>query len=374
MSTVDSKITRDEARKPVALGQKPHHQIRVDAQSPNGVPEASNSGRSRLGTLTGVQIVATGSFVPDNVVKNEDLAALGYDADWIIQRSGIRERRHAPLGVSTGDMAYEAARNCIEQAGVDIADIDLLVVGTTTPDNLIPSTACQLQDRLGLTAPAMDINAACAGFIYSLVTAGQFVKTGSSRLALVVASDIISRVVSTENKKTYPLFGDAAGAVLVTAGGPSQGMIAYTLGSEGWGSDLLMVHGGGSREPLTVESIAEGRQYLQMDGKPVFKWAVRLLTDTIGDVLAQAQMTMDEVDLVILHQANSRIIDAAVEDLGIPCEKVIVNLDRYGNTSAGSIPLALDEIYRQGRVKPGDTILISGFGAGLSWGTALLKW
>ncbi len=331
-------------------------------------------GRSRLGSLMGVRVVGIGSSVPDNVVRNEDLAALGYDAEWIVQRTGILERRHAEPDVATSDLAVEAARRCIEQADVDPQEIDLLLVGTYTPDMPLPSTACFVQDKLGLTAPAMDINAACASFIFSLITGMQYVATGCSRLALIIGADCNSRVVNPKDEHTYPLFGDAAGAVLVAAGEQTQGLLAYAVGADGSGADLLCRPLGGSRTPFSKCKVDDPRHFLQMDGRPIFKWAIRLLRETISDVLRAADMTLDDVDLIIFHQANMRIIDAAVDDLGIDPKKVFNNLERYGNTSAASIPLALDEAFRAGRVQPGSQILFSGFGAGLAWGTVLLRW
>ena len=337
-------------------------------------PQVKRSGRSLLRTLTGVQIIATGSYVPEEIVRNEDLAKLGYDADWIVQRTGIHERRRAPKGMATSDMASRAALHCLEQANVSPEEIDLLIVGTFTPDTPAPSTACRVQNELGITAPAMDLNAACAGFIYSLVTGMQFVASGCSRRALIIGADTLSRIINPADKKTYPLFGDAAGAVLLGKGEQQQGLTSYTLGSDGSGSELLCVPAGGSREPITGQALADNRHFLQMDGRPVFKWAIRMLADTARDVLAESRLSVEEIDLVLFHQANIRIIDAAIDDLGIDRQKVVINLDRYGNTSAGSIPLVLDEAYRAGRIARGDNILVSGFGAGLSWGTAILKW
>ena len=329
---------------------------------------------SRMGSLMGVQVVGTGSNVPDNVVRNEDLASLGYDADWIIQRTGILERRHVPPGMATSDMAVEAARQAIENADVDPAEIDLLLVGTYTPDYLLPTTACLVQAELGLRAPAMDLHAACASFIYCLVTGMQFVATGCSKLALIIGADCNSRVVNPADKKTFPLFGDAAGAALLASGSDSQGLISYAIGADGNGANLLYRETGGTKVPYTAERVEDGSHFLAMRGRPVFKWAIRLLAETIGDVLEDAEMTLDDVDLVIFHQANMRIINSAVKDLGIDPKKVFNNVARYGNTSAGSIPLALDEAFREGRIQRGSHILFSGFGAGLAWGTVLMRW
>ncbi len=327
-----------------------------------------------LRTLTGVQILGTGSYVPDTIVRNEDLAEHGYDADWILQRTGIRERRRLEPDKATSDMALEAAKNAIEQSGVKTSDIDMVICGTFTGDTPTPSTACWVQDRLGLNAAAMDLNAACSGFVYSLVTGAQFVATGGSKCALIIGADTLSRILDPADKKTFPLFGDAAGAVVIGKGTDKQGLLSYTLAADGSGGPLLCVPGGGSREPSSPEMVAAKRQFLAMDGRPVFKWAVRTVSESLQQAIDGAGLTAKDIDLVVLHQANIRIIDAAVADLGFDPEKVLVNLDKYGNTSAGSIPLALDEAQREGRIKRGDNVLMCGFGAGLTWGTAVLKW
>jgi 3-oxoacyl-[acyl-carrier-protein] synthase-3 len=337
----------------------------------HAVPKSS---RSPLRKLLGVKIIATGSFVPDQVVRNEDLAELGYDADWIRQRTGILERRHAPPEMATSDMAIEASKRVMESAGVTAADIDLVLLGTFTPDMPVPATACVVQDRLGIVAPAMDLQAACAGFVYAMITAMQYVKTGCSQMALVIGADMNSRVCNPADKKTYPLFGDGAGAVLVTAGDEEQGLLSYTLGADGSGAELLCRPMGGSRLPPSAAAMRDDLHFLRMDGRPVFKWAIRLLHDTITDVLDDAGVTIDDIDVVIFHQANNRIIEAAADDLNIPKEKLIINVTRYGNTSAASIPLALDEANEKGLLKRGGLVLLSGFGAGLAWGTTLVRW
>jgi len=346
-----------------------------------------------MGRVGGVRIAGTGSYVPDNLVTNEDLAALGCDSDWIVRRTGIRERYHAVAGEATSDMCYHAATRCLENAGVDVADVDLILVATITPDHPTPSTSCQLQGRLGASAPAMDLAVACSGFTYGLVTAAQFIGCGNAKNVLVVGADLMSRTIDPEDKKTFPLFGDAAAAVLLTSsesasepvaeteggtvGGPQRahdGLISYQLGSEGALSEMLCIPAGGSRQSLTPEAHAAGDHYMKMDGRNVFKWAVRLVHESAKDVLAHASITADDLSLLVLHQANVRIIDSAVADLGVDASKVYVNLDRFGNTSAASIPLALDEAARGGRLQRGDLVLMSGFGAGLAWGTVLLRW
>ncbi|MCI0334788.1 MAG: ketoacyl-ACP synthase III [Planctomycetes bacterium] len=330
--------------------------------------------RSPLRRLTGVAIVGTGSFVPDNVVTNEALASLGCDADWIIQRTGIRERRHAPPEISTSDMAVAAAERAIKAAGVDRGDIDLVVLATLSPDYLLPATAAAVQDRLKLNCAAMDLSAACAGFMYALVTGMQFVATGSSKCALVIGADTNSRVMNPDDKKTYPLFGDGAGAVLLRKGSQEQGLVSYTLGADGSGEQLLVRPGGGSRAPLNGRGTDPSTFFVKMDGRPVFKWAVRLLEDSTRQVLDAANCKTSDVKLWLLHQANIRILDAAADALAIDRGKIETHIDRYGNTSAGSVPIALDEALRAGRFGRGDLLLMCGFGGGLSWGTALVRW
>lgn len=328
----------------------------------------------RLNTLTGVQVLGVGAYTPSEIVGNDELAELGCDADWIVQRTGIHERRRAADDESTSDLALAAARDCLASAQMSADEIDLIVLGTMSPDYPQPATACRVAHGLGIRVPAMDVTAACAGFIYALITGMQFVKAGTAKRALIIGADVMSRVCNPQDVKTYPLFGDGAGAVIIGPGDAGQGLTSYTMGADGSGLDSLLIPGGGSREPLTPEGLLAGRQYMQMDGRPVFQWAVQMLRETIASVLQGAALTPAEVDLVVLHQANVRIIESAMAKSGIDRDKVLVNLDRYGNTSAGSIPLALAEAHRQGRIERGDNILISGFGAGLAWGTAVLRW
>jgi 3-oxoacyl-[acyl-carrier-protein] synthase III len=323
----------------------------------------------------GLRVLGTGSYVPDAVVTNDHLhQRFGFDSDWIVKRTGIRERRHALPHQATSDLCHEAALRCIEQAAVDPKDIDLLVLATFTPDMAFPSTACLVQDRLKLACPAVEIEAACAGFMYALITGAAYVVSGASDLALVVGGDANSRVVNPSDLKTYPLFGDGAGAVLLARGRPDQGLLSYSLGSDGGGADLLSRPACGSRLPPTPEVLAKGLHYMHMDGRAVFRWAVAILCDTIQDVLTASNLRPQDVDLYIPHQANVRIINAAIDVLHIPRNRLFNNLDRYGNTSAGSIPLALDEAVSEGRVRPGNLLVLSGFGAGLAWGTAVMRW
>jgi 3-oxoacyl-[acyl-carrier-protein] synthase III len=322
----------------------------------------------------GVRFLSTGSYVPDSVVSNDHLhQRFGFDSDWIVKRTGILERRHAQPHQATSDLCHEAASRCIARAGVSPRDIDLIVLATFTPDMSFPSTACLLQDRLRISAPAIEVQAACAGFLYALITGATYLLSGASDLALIVGGDTNSRVLNPSDIKTYPLFGDGAGAVLMTRGSPEQGILAYSMGADGAGGDLLSRPAGGSRMRLSPEVIAAGLHYMHMDGRAVFRWAVAILCDTIQDVLKAAGLTPEDVDLYIPHQANIRIINAAIDVLHIPRAKVYNNLDRYGNTSAGSVPLAMDEAVAEGKLKPGQKVMLSGFGAGLAWGTALVQ-
>lgn len=329
---------------------------------------------SRFGRAVGFRLAGIGSHVPATIVTNADLAHLGCDPQWIVERSGIHQRRHAPPEIATSDLATAAAREAIAMAGVDPTAIDLLVLGTFTPDMCIPSTACIVQEALGLDAPAMDVTAACAGFAYALVTASQFLAAGTSRLALVVGADTNSRVVDPADIKTWPLFGDGAGAVLLEANGsPHHGLLATACGSDGRGAGLLACRMSGSRQPISAAGAARREHYMQMDGRAVFKWAIRLVEENVRQVIEHAGLPLEAIDLFVLHQANARIIEAARAALGIPEKKLAINLDRYGNTSSGSIPLALDEAWRAGRVGPGSTVVVCGFGGGLAWGSAVWR-
>lgn len=330
---------------------------------------------TRTNQLLGVQVIACGSSVPDRIVTNQQLhEERGFDPDWIAKRTGILARRHATPGTGTSDLAIEAASRAIQKAGVDPRDIDLLILGTFTPDFTCPSTACIVQDRLGLDCPAFDLQAACSGFMYSLVTGSQFVATGNSQLALIIGADCNSRIVDQADRSIAPLFGDGAGAVLIAPGESSQGLVCYQLGSDGRGGPLLECSLGGTRKPIAAADIEAGDHYLKMDGRNVFKWAVRIVQESIELVLKKANVTPEEVSLFVLHQANIRIVDAATQKLGIPSSKVALNLDRFGNTSAASIPICLDDAVQRKQIQPDDLVLMCGFGAGLTWGTGLFRW
>ncbi|MEO0531896.1 MAG: beta-ketoacyl-ACP synthase 3, partial [Planctomycetota bacterium] len=293
--------------------------------------------RGPLFRLMGVRISGTGSHLAEKVVTNEDLGRLGCDPEWIIKRTGIRERRHAPPDINTSDLATEAGAKAIADSGVDPDEVDLVLLATFTPDRLMPQTATIVQDRLGLNCAAMDLVAACAGFTYALLTGAQFVATGAARNVLVIGADTNTRVLNADDKKTFPLFGDGAGAVMLSPGSDEQGLLAATMGADGSGAELLTRPMGGVEQPFDLAKAAEAERppwLMTMDGRPVFKWAVRLLEDTFDHVLTAAGREKDAVKLWLLHQANARILDAATDSMGVPRERVVKHLDRYGNTSA----------------------------------------
>ena len=361
--SIDARMVRD------AL------QPQVSERSAGSDQRLSFRGSQRVQRLTGFGIRSIGSYVPSRVVTNEELEArYGFEPGWIERRTGIKQRRIAAATESTSDLAVEAARRAITAAQVSASDIDLLIVGTFSPDFTCPSTACLVQNKLKLDAPAMDIQAACSGFMYALATGAQFVATGNSRLALVIGADVNSRIVQPDDQQIAPLFGDGAGAVILEAGAADQGFVCYQLGADGAGGGMLDRPAGGATMPLTPELVSAGQHFLQMDGRNVFKWAIEAVTQSIQTVLDNAGVTSEDVSLFVLHQANIRIIDHAMKVLDIPRFKVYNNLDRVGNTSAASIPLALDEAYREGRINSGDLVVMCGFGAGLTWGTSLFRW
>jgi 3-oxoacyl-[acyl-carrier-protein] synthase-3 len=315
-------------------------------------------------SLRGVRVLSTGSYVPDGVITNDHLGQhYGCDPEWIVKRTGILERRHALPHQATSDLCYPAARLCLDRAGIDPREVDLLVVGTYTPDMSFPSTGCIIQAKLGLVCPAVDLQAASA-----------YINAGVAKLALVIGGDTNSRIANPHDQKTFPLFGDGAGAVLLQKSPKEYGILAYNLGADGNGADLLLRPACGSRMPASAEILSQGLQFLKMDGRAVFRWAVSILGDTVKDVLAASNLRLDDVDLFIPHQANVRIINAALDVIGIPRERVFCNLDRYGNTSGASIPIAIDEAVTQGRLKPEQLVVLSGFGAGLAWGTVVMRW
>lgn len=322
-----------------------------------------------------------GAALPDRVVTNDDMAQyLDTSDDWIMARTGIRQRRMAGPGESTGQLAVAAARAALAEAGTDPADLDMIVVATATPDHPLPSTAAEVAAALGCDAGAFDVNAACAGFVYGLTVAGAFVETGLAETVLLIGADTMSRVIDQDDRSLAVLFGDGAGAMVLHPSpdiddrAATGGLVACDLVDDPDAADLLVIPAGGSIEPASHESVAAGRHYMTMDGSEVFRKAVRGVADSVTRTLDRAGRTPDEVDLFIPHQANARIIEALLNRMGIPASRAVQTVDRHGNTSAASVPLALAEAAAAGRVDDGSLILTSGFGAGFTIGTALMRW
>jgi 3-oxoacyl-[acyl-carrier-protein] synthase-3 len=322
-----------------------------------------------------VSITGLGVHVPERVLTNDELATMVDTSDeWIRTRTGIRERRVAAPDEAMTDIALPAARRALEQAGADAAEIDFLVVATVTPDTMFPTTSALMADALGAPqAAAYDLLAGCTGFMYALAQAYGMVASGLSHKALVVGGDVLSKIVDWSDRSTCVLFGDGAGAVVLERV-PEGGFLGFELGADGGGGQHLALPAGGSRLPATAETVAERRHFVTMNGREVFKFATRVMVSSAEALLAECDQTMDAVDVYVPHQANVRIIDHATKKLGVPEEKTVVNVDRYGNTSSGSIPLALADASADGRLEPGKLVLMTGMGAGLTWGSALIRW
>lgn len=323
-----------------------------------------------------VGIIGTGKYVPKQILSNKDLEQMVETNDeWITSRTGIKERRIAADDEATSDLAYNAALEALHNAGVLAEDIDLIIVATVTPDRAFPSTACIIQDRLGAKkAAAFDLSAACSGFIYGLANATSMIKSGIYKNALVIGAECLSRITDYTDRNTCILFGDGAGAVVIGEVSEGRGFLSFELGADGSGGDLLKVESGGSRLPASQETIDQKLHCIYMAGRDVFKFAVRIMGSTAEKALEKAGLSKQDIDLLVPHQANIRIIQSALERLELPQEKSIVNLDKYGNVSAASIPLALAEAVEQGKVNPGDCMVMVGFGGGLTWGAAVLRW
>ncbi|RME33818.1 MAG: ketoacyl-ACP synthase III [Gammaproteobacteria bacterium] len=320
--------------------------------------------------MTFSTITGTGGYLPERVLTNEELEAMvDTSSEWIIERTGIRERHLVAEDETTCDLAERAARVAIEEAGLQPQEIDLIIVATTTPDRIFPSTACLLQERLEIHGcPAFDIQAVCTGFVYALSVADRFIRTGGSRKALVVGAETLSRIVDWSDRGTCVLFGDGAGAVVLEAT-DQPGILSTHIHADGSYKDLLMVPGG-----VSCKVEAPGEATIRMQGNEVFKMAVRTLGRIVVETLGANHLQQDQIDWLVPHQANIRIIQATARKLGLPMERVVVTVDRHGNTSAASIPLALDEAVRDGRIRRGDTLLLEAFGGGFTWGSALVRY
>jgi 3-oxoacyl-[acyl-carrier-protein] synthase-3 len=322
------------------------------------------------------EIIGTGSAVPNRILNNQDLEKIvDTTDDWIVTRSGIRERRITDEQTATSDLAAEAARKALQEARLSPEDVDMIVVGTATPDRVFPSTACFIQDHIGaVNAVPMDVGAACSGFLYSLSVGRSMILSGLYRTVLVFGAETLSKITDYQDRSTCVLFGDAAGCALLRPTEEDRGVIQTYLGGNGSLWHLLEMPAGGSRLPASHETVDQRLHFIKMSGNEVFKHAVKAMGDAALKVLKQAGLTGDDVDLMIPHQANIRIIQATARRIHLPMERVYVNIDRYGNTSAASIPLALDEAKKKGLGQPGDVWLLVAFGGGFTWGSAIIRW
>lgn len=321
------------------------------------------------------RITGTGSYLPTKVLTNVDIERMVATSDeWIVERTGIRERRLVSAGEACSDLAVKAAERALKAAGVSATELDFILLATCTGDYPLPATACLIQHRLGATrAAACDLAAACCGFVYALSVADAYVRTGM-RHVLVIGSEVMSAIMDWTDRNTCILFGDGAGAVVVSASDGERGILSSHLRSDGALCDLIAVPGGGSRNPPSEKVVAERMQFVKMKGNETFKVAVRMLEEIARETLAANNLSVKDLDLYVPHQANIRILKAVADRLGLPLEKVMLNLDRYGNTSAASIPIALDEAVQAGRIKEGSLVMLGAFGAGLTWASALIRW
>ena len=327
-------------------------------------------------SLRSVGIIGTGKYVPERVLTNADMEKMvDTNDEWIVSRTGIKERRIAAEHEATSDLAFYAAEKALEAAGISAEELDLIVVATVTPDMSFPSTACLVQKRLGATkAAAFDLSAACSGFVYGLANASNFIAMGTYKYALVIGAECLSRITDYTDRNTCILFGDGAGAAVLGPVPEGRGFQSFVLGADGNGGELLKIEAGGSRMPASAETVENKRHYLYMNGREVFKFAVRIMGNAAEEALEKAGKKKEDISLMVPHQANTRIIHAALERLNLSEDKCVINLPYYANTSAASIPLALAEAAEQGRIQEGDTILLVGFGGGLTWGASVIVW
>lgn len=321
------------------------------------------------------KITGWGKYIPPRILTNADLEKMVDTSDeWIVTRTGIRERHIVGPGETNTTMSVAASRQALDVAGLMPRDVDLIIVGTSSPDHFLPGEASEVQFQLGAECPAFTITAGCTGFVYALATAHQFIATGAYDRVLVIGSEVISHFVNWEDRETCVLFGDGAGAIMLEACSQPSGVQSFVLGSDGSGGDYLIVRGGGCAYPMSHEMIDDKAMYIEMDGRKVFKFATRVVGEATLQAIDKAGLTLDDIDLLIPHQANLRIIELAARHLGLPMEKIVVNLDRYGNTSAASIPIALVEALEEGRIHDGMNVVMVGFGGGLTWAAAVVRW
>lgn len=326
--------------------------------------------------LKSVGILSTGKYVPEKILTNADLEKMvDTNDEWIVTRTGMKERHIAREDEASSDLAYEAAIIALKKANLAPEDLDLILVATITPDSAFPSTACILQNRLGAKkAAAFDLSAACSGFIYGLASASNFIATGMYKNALVIGAECLSKITDYTDRNTCILFGDGAGAVVLGEVPAGRGFLSFELGADGSGGELLKLAGGGSRLPSSQSTVDNKQHYIYMAGSEVFKFAVRIMGNAAEEALRKAGLEKSDIDLLVPHQANIRIIQSAVHRLDLPEEKCMINLHKYGNVSAASIPLALAEADEEGRIKPGDCVVLVGFGGGLTWGATAIRW
>lgn len=323
-----------------------------------------------------VGIIGMGYYVPEKVMTNFDFEKIIDTSDeWIRTRTGIKERRFAPEGMNTSDLAVEASKKALKVAGLSPEDIDLIITATGTPDYLIQNTACLVQEKLGaVNAAAFDLNAACSGFVYSLAVGQAMIQSGMYKNILVMGTEVLSRILDMQDRNTCILFGDGAAAAVLSTVEEGYGILSSYLGAEGENNETLRTPSGGTAKPVTVETVENREVYLRMKGQEVFKFAVKALPKATETALERAQIEPSQVDMVVPHQANVRIIESASKRLGIPVEKFYLNLDKFGNTSSASIGIALGEALEKGLVKKGDIVALTGFGAGLTYGSIVMKW
>ena len=321
-------------------------------------------------------ITGVGSFLPEKVLTNDDLSkTLDTTDEWITKRTGIRERRIVENGVAVSDLAVEASLRALDDANVLPTEVDLIITSTITPDCLFPSTSCYIQEKIGArNAGSFDLLAACAGFVYALSVAKSFVASGAMKTVLVVGAECMSKITDYTDRSTCILFGDGAGAVVVQQGNGGREIVSTHLGSDGSQAEILRLPAGGSKLPASHETVESGLHYIKLRGKEVFRQAIINLVDVVTKAAADNNMQVEEFDMVIPHQSNIRIIEAAMERLGLPMEKAYVNIDRYGNTSSASIPIAIDEIEKGQLLNSGDTVILVAFGGGLTWGSSVIEW
>jgi 3-oxoacyl-[acyl-carrier-protein] synthase III len=330
----------------------------------------------RPDSVRGATIIGTGMYVPEGVLTNADLERMVDTSDeWIRERTGIRERRIAAPGQASSDLALIASQRALESAGLSPDDVDTIIVATTTPDRILPSCACTLQRKLGATrAVAFDMFAACTGFVFGVAIARSLIGSRAASTVLVVGVETLSRIVDYTDRNTCVLFGDGAGAVIMRACGEGEGVLALDIRSDGELGSVLEVPAGISANPASAATVEAREHYIRMQGKKLFPFAVRTMEESVRRCMEEAGIGPDEMDVVIPHQANLRIIDAVRERLGLPAEKVPINIDRYGNTSSASIPITIDELVREGRLKPGDLLGFCAFGGGATWGAGVVRW